>query len=83
MQDFHEQFSGIQTAKLQTQFQGEMLDLHIFVDRSSVEVFANHGQAVITDLIFPDGDSVGISLATDNERLLLASMSVYSLTTSV
>ncbi|SDG27962.1 fructan beta-fructosidase [Fontibacillus panacisegetis] len=82
LQDFHEQFSGIQTAKLQTQFQGEMIDLHIFVDRSSVEVFANHGQAVITDLIFPDGDSMGISLATDNERLLLASMSVYSLTTS-
>lgn len=33
------------------------LALHIFVDRSSVEIFAGEGSSVITDRIFPGSDS--------------------------
>jgi sucrose-6-phosphate hydrolase SacC (GH32 family) len=32
------------------------LELHILVDWSSIEVFANDGNAVITDLIYPRGE---------------------------
>jgi fructan beta-fructosidase len=34
--------------------------LHLFVDECSVEVFANEGQTVISDLIFPDPQSTGL-----------------------
>ncbi|RCX13562.1 levanase [Fontibacillus phaseoli] len=80
LHDFHEQFRGVHTAKLQSP--GESIDLHIYVDRSSVEVFANGGQAVITDLIYPDAESKGISLAADDDGLVLASLTVYALSPS-
>lgn len=36
------------------------LKLHIFVDQSTIEVFANDGEAVATLLIFPDPESDGM-----------------------
>jgi len=36
--------------------------LHIFVDRSSVEVFANDGEKVMTDRIYPPPGSTGIGI---------------------
>lgn len=80
LQDFHEHFSGVHAAKLQSP--GTVLDLRIFVDRASVEVFANDGQAVITDLIYPNADSAGISLVSDEEQFTLFSLSVYTLVPS-
>jgi levanase len=41
---------------------GRLLQLHILVDRSSVEVFANNGRAVITDQIFPHFGSNKMSI---------------------
>ena len=38
------------------------VQLHIFVDWSSVEVFGGDGQAVITDQIFPMPSSDGLAL---------------------
>ena len=40
------------------------LKLRMLVDRSSVEVFANDGLVVMTNLVFPDPAATGISLAT-------------------
>ncbi len=40
------------------------LRLRIFVDRSSVEVFAQDGAVVMTNLVFPKPDSTGLSLTT-------------------
>ena len=51
--------------------------LRIFVDHSSVEVFANDGQAVITDLIYPDVDSKGISAHAENTELVFSSLQLY------
>ncbi|WP_284236951.1 glycoside hydrolase family 32 protein [Paenibacillus glycanilyticus] len=76
---FHPLFSGIQAAKVVTSTSGESIDLRVFVDSASVEVFANKGQAVITDLIYPDPDAVGISYFTDNANEPLASLSIYEL----
>ena len=42
----------------------EPLKLHIFVDRSSVEVFAQDGTVVLTNLVFSKSASTGLSLAT-------------------
>jgi len=56
------------------------ITLHLFVDWSSVEVFGNDGEAVITDLIFPDGDDIGLELYTDGGAVTLRSLDVYPVT---
>ncbi|EGG37087.1 glycoside hydrolase family 32 protein [Paenibacillus sp. HGF5] len=73
--DFHRDFPGKHTALLQTS--GSMLEMRIFVDRSSVELFADRGQAVITDLIYPDPASTGITVFADDERKVIESLHVY------
>ena len=42
------------------------LKLHIFIDRSSIEVFLNSGEKIMTARIFPDEQSKGIEFFTDN-----------------
>lgn len=37
------------------------IQLHLFVDWSSVEVFVNGGSRVLTNRIFPDPESIGVS----------------------
>jgi sucrose-6-phosphate hydrolase SacC (GH32 family) len=40
----------------------EVVEMRILVDRASVEVFADQGRAVISDLIFPAPSSQGLEL---------------------
>jgi levanase len=44
--------------------------LHVLVDTSSVEVFADKGQVVLTDQIFPDPTSNGVSLYANGTATL-------------
>jgi len=53
--------------------------LHIFVDWSSVEVFVNEGEQVITSRIFPDPESTNISLFADGGTAELVSLSFWPL----
>ena len=47
--------------------------LRVLVDNSSLEVFTDRGQVVITDQIFPDATSTGVSLfANDGTATLLS-----------
>ncbi|WP_372630182.1 PfkB family carbohydrate kinase [Cohnella sp.] len=57
---FHEAFPCKHGAVVQSA--GNRLKLRVFVDQSSVEVFAEDGLLVLTDLIFPDPSSNGVSL---------------------
>ena len=74
---FSPAFAGVQRAPLALE-QGQLL-LHIFVDACSVEVFANHGRAVISDLIFPDASSRGIELFAGSPDVRLISLDVWDL----
>lgn len=74
---FSTQFPGRHSAPLA--LQNGMLKLHIFVDTSSIEVFANDGERVITDLIFPDPGSQQILFYTRNGTVALRSLEVYTL----
>lgn len=56
------------------------IKLHLFVDRSSVEVFGNDGERVITSLIFPSPESRNVELYANNGTVKLISMSIYHLT---
>lgn len=43
------------------------LRLHVFVDKSSVEVFINHGEKVMTGRIYPGKDAVGLKIFSHGE----------------
>ncbi|RIX48736.1 glycoside hydrolase family 32 protein [Paenibacillus nanensis] len=55
------------------------IKLHIFVDQSSIEVFANDGEAVLTDLIFPDPRSTGMELYAQGGSARLLTFSLHVL----
>lgn len=60
--DFHDEFAARNEAPLS--LQDDRVELHVLVDWSSVEVFANDGARVLTHRIFPDSGSDGISLVS-------------------
>jgi fructan beta-fructosidase len=55
------------------------LQLHIFVDRSSVEVFAQDGALAMTNLVYPNASSTGLSLVTGGGRLDNVQLSIWEL----
>lgn len=55
------------------------LKLHLFVDRSSVEIFADEGRTVLTDLIFPSAESSEVELFSSEGEVTLISMDIYHL----
>ncbi|MCY7781597.1 MULTISPECIES: levanase [unclassified Bacillus (in: firmicutes)] len=55
------------------------LKMRIFVDRSSVEVFGNDGQQVITDIILPDRSSKGLELYAANGGVKVKSLTIHPL----
>ncbi len=59
--DFNKAFPSVESMKVISQ--NGILKLDIFVDNSIVEIFANDGRAVLTDLVFPtiSGGKINIS----------------------
>ncbi|HEY5751862.1 MAG TPA: GH32 C-terminal domain-containing protein [Chthoniobacterales bacterium] len=55
------------------------VELHIFVDWSSVEVFADDGQVSITDQIFPKPSSEGLALFANGGIAKLVSLHIWQL----
>jgi fructan beta-fructosidase len=53
--------------------------LHIFVDRSSVEVFANDGEKIMTDRIYPPPGSTGVELYSVGGDGKVMSLTVWQL----
>lgn len=58
--DFHESFPSIDSAPVRAT-EGSY-DLTVYVDRCSVEVFAQGGQATMTELIFPPETSTDVTV---------------------
>ncbi|KRE32798.1 glycoside hydrolase family 32 protein [Paenibacillus sp. Soil724D2] len=56
------------------------IKLQIFIDRSSVELFANNGLKTVTNRIYPKPDSLGIKLFTRNGEVSLESLDAWKLT---
>jgi sucrose-6-phosphate hydrolase SacC (GH32 family) len=74
---FSPNFPGIHAGPLMPD--GGRIRLHVFVDRTSVEVFGNDGRIVISDLIFPDPSSDGLALFTRGGTVRLVSLDVWEL----
>ena len=58
---------------------GKHIKLHIFVDRSSVEVFVNNGATVISDALFPSRDSRGMELYSENGEARIVRLEIWTL----
>lgn len=57
------------------------IKLQIFMDRSSIELFANNGLKTVTNRIYPKPDSLGIKLFARNGEVSLESLDAWKLTT--
>jgi fructan beta-fructosidase len=75
--DFHEGFANIHTADLEPMH--DRIRLHIFVDSSSVEVFANDGLATFAECIFPAESSSGLELFAEGSHIKLCSLDLFHL----
>ena len=62
------------------QLLGGRVSLTVLVDRASVEVFGNDGEASITDQIFPGADSTGVELFAEGGSARAIYLTVERLT---
>ncbi len=76
--DFNENFSAIHYAPL-NMVQKKNINLHVIVDGCSIEIFANHGEVVITDLVFPRELGVTIGLFSVGGNVIAKSLQIFTL----
>jgi fructan beta-fructosidase len=74
--DFHERFAGEQFAPTPTA--ATTSTLRVFVDRSSIEIFINQGETVMTAIEFPSAPYNKISLKA-NKPIELKAGAIYDL----
>jgi fructan beta-fructosidase len=76
--DFSEKFSPtIHYAPRQTK--SKKLKMHLFFDKASVELFADNGETVLTDIFFPTEDFVQMRLISNGGKILVSDMKAYAL----
>lgn len=73
---FHRAFSAQHEALVVS---SEVLELHVFVDCCTVEVFAEGGRVVLSDLIFPGPDADGFSLGVEGGAAHAMELDVFEL----
>jgi fructan beta-fructosidase len=75
--DFDENFAGIHTAPVS--YSNETIEMTIYLDVSSVELFADDGRIVMTDIMFPRSPYTSISIVTDGTEASLLKGSISEL----
>ncbi|MEM7116759.1 MAG: glycoside hydrolase family 32 protein [Chloroflexota bacterium] len=76
--DFHDNFAKLHIAQLDPI--DDAIKLHIFVDRSAVEVFANDGLVTFAERIFPSDESVGVEVFVEGETaVVVRNLEIYEL----
>lgn len=75
--DFQDSFAAVHVAPLSPV--DDTIRLHIFVDRTSIEVFANDGVITFTESIFPSEESQGLEIFTEGGEILLKSLNIFKL----
>lgn len=76
-ENFHPAFSALSSGALAAP--DGRVKLHIFVDRSSVEVFGNDGRTVLTARVFPKAGSQGVALFAKDGGARLLSLNAWKL----
>ncbi|MFD6094633.1 GH32 C-terminal domain-containing protein [Oerskovia sp. NPDC060338] len=80
--DFHDDFASVSSMPVSRDEDGTV-HMQLYVDRASVEVFTSRGTRTITDQIFPDRSSLGVSLFAEGGEAELRSMTVTPIRQSV
>lgn len=75
---FSDKFADLHTAPIEIS-EAEEIALQVFVDKSSVEVFLNNGEQIMTEIFFPNKDFDHITLIPENGSIELISGTIYSL----
>ncbi|WP_445489598.1 GH32 C-terminal domain-containing protein [Niallia sp. 03133] len=75
--DFSSLFSTFHEAPLKPE--NKRIKINIFVDDSSIEVFGNDGEAVFSNVIFPDPSSRSMNFYTKGGDVHVVSLKVHSL----
>ena len=55
------------------------IQLEILLDRSSLEVFVNNGEAVLTTYIYPDEDANHIAAFSKNGKAIIKSLTIWNM----
>jgi fructan beta-fructosidase len=76
---FSPHFAGRHAAKLSRSGVDSSVHLHLLVDETSVEVFADGGRIVLTDQVFPKHESRGVSLFAAGGTARLRSLEAWEL----
>ncbi|MCM1138069.1 MAG: GH32 C-terminal domain-containing protein [Duncaniella sp.] len=75
--DFSESFPAVTVAPTH-EVDGKVA-LRIFVDRSSIELFGNNGQFVMTNLVFPTTPYTTLTLSSDGGNAKVENLKIYSI----
>ena len=75
--DFSTSFRGMYSGPLKRE--NGRVKLHVLVDQSSIEVFGNDGETVISCLIFPDTKSLGIEAFSKEGNSEIVSLDIWEL----
>lgn len=73
---FSDQFAGTATAPFKTE---KSLQLHLFVDAASIEIFVNGGQRVMTEILFPSTGFKTLKVNAKGAEVTLNQAELYSL----
>jgi fructan beta-fructosidase len=76
--DFNENFAAVHYAPLIIP-NSKKINLRVIVDSCSIEIFANNGEAVITDLIFPEEQGIKTSLFSVGGKVLVKLLQIFTL----
>jgi len=74
---FNEFFSSLDCVAVKAQ--NNRIKFHVYLDRSTIEVFGNNGEIAMTNLIFPDSQSHGLELFSNGGNVKLLSLDMYRL----
>ena len=75
--DFSPNFTPIHTTAMSPV--DDTIRLHIFVDRSSLELFGNDGLISFTERIFPREESLGVEFFVAGGQVQLNNLDIYNL----
>ncbi|WP_208585686.1 GH32 C-terminal domain-containing protein [Gracilibacillus suaedae] len=75
--DFSNQFTTLHEAPLLPE--NKRIKWNVFVDNASIEVFANDGKSVFSDVIFPKATSRGVNFYTEDDAVKIVSLKVHAL----
>ncbi len=75
--DFSQEFPAV--TETPTFNEGGTLPLRIYIDRASMEVFANDGKGVLTNLVFPTVPYNKLSISADGGSAKVENLKIYSI----